>query len=101
MSWEIYENMLWIDKCCGTILKRYKVRRVREYQVDRRRNNFVKYLILELDVGIRLYRRLGNRLGNIANIKRRLEEIIFWNCWIVIILNNNWIFMMDGNYEIL
>lgn len=53
------------------------MRRVREYQVDRRRNNFVKYLILELDVGIRLYRRLGNRLGNIANIKRRLEEIIF------------------------
>lgn len=85
MSWEIYENMLWIDKCCGTILKRYKVRRVREYQVDRRRNNFVKYLIF--DVGIRLYRRLGN----IANIKRRLEEIIFW---IVIILNNNWMVTM-------
>lgn len=51
------------------------MRRVREYQVDRRRNNFVKYLIF--DVGIRLYRRLGNRLGNIANIKRRLELL---NC---------------------
>lgn len=47
------------------------MRRVREYQVDRRRNNFVKYLIF--DIGIRLYRRLGN----IANIKRRLELL---NC---------------------